>query len=182
MSKTKSKNIEMITGDPKKAIIKLALPMMLSMLLIMMYNIADSIWVAGLGADALAAIGFITPLFMVLVGLGNGIGAGANSLIARYIGAGNIDEANNAGLHGILLAIIVSVIFTVIIEVFMVWHGPHHDAQKSTNTGLSAFNTSASKFSFVMCNAAISFSPFVVLLLFLLSNDYFTHFFIFICE
>ena len=116
----KSKNIEMITGDPKKAIVKLALPMMVSMLLIMLYIIADSIWVAGLGADALAAVGFITPLFMVLVGLGNGIGAGANSLIARYIGAGNIKQANNAGLHGILLAIIVSVIFTVIIDVFMV--------------------------------------------------------------
>ena len=116
----KSKNIEMITGDPKKAIIKLAIPMMISMLLIMMYNIADSIWVAGLGADALAAIGFITPLFMVLVGLGNGIGAGANSLIARNIGAGNHDGANNAGLHAIVLSIIVSIIFTILIEVFMV--------------------------------------------------------------
>ena len=120
MAKEKSKNIEMITGDPKKAIVKLALPMMLSMLLIMLYNIADSIWVAGLGADALAAIGFITPLFMVLVGLGNGIGAGANSLIARYIGANNYKQANNAALHGIVLSIIVSVIFTVLIEAFMV--------------------------------------------------------------
>ena len=119
MAKDKSKNIEMITGDPKKAIVKLALPMMLSMLLIMLYNIADSIWVAGLGADALAAIGF-TPLFMVLVGLGNGIGAGANSLIARYIGANNYKQANNAALHGIVLSIIVSVIFTVLIEVLMV--------------------------------------------------------------
>lgn len=120
MTKNKSKNIEMITGDPKKAIIKLALPMMLSMLLIMLYNIADSIWVAGLGADALAAIGFITPLFMVLVGLGNGFGAGANSLIARSIGAGKRDEANNAALHGIVLSVIISIIFTILIEVFMV--------------------------------------------------------------
>ena len=116
----KTKNIEMITGDPKKAIVKLALPMMLSMLLIMLYNLADSVWVAGLGADALAAIGFITPLFMVLIGLGNGIGAGANSLIARNIGAGKYDDANNAGLHGIVLSIIVSVIFTLLIEGFMV--------------------------------------------------------------
>ena len=116
----KSKNIEMITGDPKKAIIRLALPMMLSMLLIMLYNLADSIWVAGLGSDALAAIGFITPLFMVLIGLGNGIGAGANSLIARNIGAKNHSQANNAALHGIVLSIIVSVIFTILIEGFMV--------------------------------------------------------------
>ncbi|MBQ9025220.1 MAG: MATE family efflux transporter [Methanobrevibacter sp.] len=115
----KNKNIQMITGDPKKAIIKLSIPMMISMLLIMLYNIADSIWVAGLGADALAAIGFITPLFMVLVGLGNGIGAGANSLIARYIGAKNHEQANNAGLHAILLCIVISVIFTIIMMVFM---------------------------------------------------------------
>ena len=66
-----NKNIKIITGEPKKAIRKLALPMILSMFLIMVYNLADSIWVSGLGADALAAIGFITPLFMIIVGLGN---------------------------------------------------------------------------------------------------------------
>ena len=37
-TKEKNKNIEMITGDPKRAIRKLSLPMMLSMLLITMYN------------------------------------------------------------------------------------------------------------------------------------------------
>lgn len=115
----KNKNIEMITGDPKNAIIRLSIPMMISMLLIMLYNIADSIWVSGLGPDALAAIGFITPLFMVLVGLGNGIGAGANSLIARFIGAKNYKQANNAGLHAIVLCVIISVIFTILMLIFM---------------------------------------------------------------
>ncbi|MDO5849816.1 MAG: MATE family efflux transporter [Methanobacteriaceae archaeon] len=115
----KNDNIELITGDPKKAIRKLSVPMMVSMLLIVLYNVADSIWVAGLGADALAAVGFITPLFMVLVGLGNGIGAGANSLIARYIGADNYDQANNSGLHAIILSIIVSIIFTAIMLIIL---------------------------------------------------------------
>ena len=96
MTKGKHANIELITGDPKKAINKLAWPMMLSMLLIMLYNLADSVWVSGLGADALAALGFITPLFMIIVGLGNGIGAGANSLIARAFGAKKDELANNA--------------------------------------------------------------------------------------
>lgn len=112
-----NKNIEMITGDPKRAIRKLSLPMILSMFLITMYNLADSVWVSGLGPDALAAIGFIAPMFMILVGLGNGIGAGANSVIARYIGAENYEGANNAGLHGIYISIILSLIFTVIILV-----------------------------------------------------------------
>ena len=77
-------NLDSITGDPKKAINKLAYPLMASMLLIMLNNIIDGAWVAGLGPEPLAAIGFITPLFMILVGVGNGVGAGANSLISRY--------------------------------------------------------------------------------------------------
>lgn len=111
--KGKNSNIELIKGDYKVAIRKLAWPMMVSMFLVMAYNLADSIWVAGLGSDALAAIGFISPLFMILIGLGNGVGAGANSLIARYIGAENTSEANNTALHSLMLTIIISILGSV---------------------------------------------------------------------
>lgn len=114
-------NIKLIRGDPKKAIIKLSVPIMASMILVMIYNIADSIWVAGLGPEALAAIGFITPLFMLLVGLGGGIGAGANSLISRYIGADDNKQANNAALHAILLCIVISLVFTVVMLLSLPW-------------------------------------------------------------
>ena len=109
-----NENVEMITGDPKKAINKLAWPLIVSMLLIFLNNIIDSIWVAGLGPDPLAAIGYVTPLFMVLVGFGNGIGAGATSLISRYIGAEKRDDANNAAIHSAILSIVVSAVLTVI--------------------------------------------------------------------
>ena len=46
----KNENVEMITGDPKKAINKLSLPIIASMFLIFINNIIDSIWVSGLGA------------------------------------------------------------------------------------------------------------------------------------
>ena len=109
-----NENVEMITGDPKKAINKLAWPLIASMLLIFLNNIIDSIWVAGLGPDPLAAIGYVTPLFMVLVGFGNGIGAGATSLISRYIGAEKKDDANNAAIHSAILSVGVSLVLTVI--------------------------------------------------------------------
>ena len=115
----KNENVEMITGDPKKAINKLSLPIIASMLLIFANNIIDSIWVAGLGADPLAAIGYITPLFMVLIGVGNGIGAGGNSLISRYIGAEDKESANNAAIHNLILGIIISVLVAVIFLIFM---------------------------------------------------------------
>ena len=115
----KNENIEMITGDPKKAINKLSIPIIASLFLIFANNIIDSIWIAGLGADPLAAVGYITPLFMVLLGIGNGIGAGGNSLISRYIGAEDRPSANNAAIHNLFLGIILSVIMAVFFLIFL---------------------------------------------------------------
>ncbi len=108
-------NIELIRGDPKIAIRKLAVPTMMSMLILMIYNLADSLWVAGLGADALAAVGFITPVFFIIINVGNGIGAGANSLIARAIGAENKELADNAAVHSLYLSIVLSILVPIIL-------------------------------------------------------------------
>ena len=112
-------NINLILGDPKKAILKLSGPIMISMLLIMAYNLADSLWLSGLGANALAALGFITPLFMIMVGFGNGIGAGANSFIARAIGAKDKERADNGALHSLLIGIVASILMSIILLVFL---------------------------------------------------------------
>ncbi len=111
--------ISLVTGDPKHAIRMLSVPMMISMLLIMAYNLADSIWVAGLGPEALAALGFTTPIFMIVIGLGNGLGAGATSLIARCIGANNKKKADNAAIHSVILALLVSGFLTIMVLIFL---------------------------------------------------------------
>ena len=115
----KNENVEMITGDPKKAINKLAFPIIASMFLIFANNIIDSIWVAGLGPDPLAALGYVTPLFLIMVGFGNGLGAGGNSLISRYIGAEDKSSANNAAIHNLILSLIVSIIITILFLAFL---------------------------------------------------------------
>lgn len=115
----KNENVEMITGDPKKAINKLSIPIIASMFLIFANNIIDSIWVAGLGPDPLAALGYVTPLFMIMVGFGNGLGAGGNSLISRYIGAEDKSSANNAAIHNLILSAVVSIIITVLFLAFL---------------------------------------------------------------
>ena len=109
----------MITGDPKKAINKLSIPIIASMFLIFANNIIDSIWVAGLGPDPLAALGYVTPLFMIMVGFGNGLGAGGNSLISRYIGAEDKSSANNAAIHNLILSAVVSIVITIIFLAFL---------------------------------------------------------------
>ena len=111
--------IGLITGDPKKAINKISITMTLTMILAISYLIVDSIWVAGLGFNALAALGFISPLFMIILGLGSGLGTGATSLIARCIGANDKNKANNAGMHSILLTLIISIALPLFSFIFL---------------------------------------------------------------
>ena len=66
-----TQGVTILTGDPKKAIISLSGPMIIAMLLMSSYNIVNAIWVVGLGSDALAAIGFMTPVFYGSHGTGN---------------------------------------------------------------------------------------------------------------
>ena len=109
-----NENIESITGNPHSAINKLAFPTIFSLLLMFLNNLIDSFWVAGINSNALAALGFIAPLYLVIIGIGSGIGAGANSLISRYVGAQRIDDANNAVMHSIIITLVVSVMVLMI--------------------------------------------------------------------
>ncbi|KZX16879.1 multidrug export protein MepA [Methanobrevibacter cuticularis] len=115
----KNDNISIVTGDPKRAIRKLSWPIMVSMFVTFAYNLADTIWVAGLGTDALAALGFFMPIFLIIIGLGNGIGSGANSLIARAIGAKDKKKADNSAMHGVLLTVIISIVAPIILIFFL---------------------------------------------------------------
>lgn len=115
----KKENIAIIKGDHKKAIRKLSWPIIVSMLVTFTYNLTDTIWISGLGTEALAALGFFMPIFLIIIGLGNGVGSGTNSIIARAIGAENKKRADNAAIHGIILTIAISVIAPIILIFFL---------------------------------------------------------------
>ena len=72
-----TKGVETLLGEPKKALIKLSIPMIIAMSVHTLYNIVDALWVSGLGADALAAVGFVYPLLFVSLALATGLGVGA---------------------------------------------------------------------------------------------------------
>ena len=114
-----SSNVDVMLGNPKRALLKMSLPLIVSLLISSFYNLIDAAWVSGLGADALAGVGFFTPIFMVLVGFGNGLGAGASFAISKYIGEENKLKADNASIHSILFDIIVSLILTIALLVFL---------------------------------------------------------------
>ena len=110
-----NKNVELMRGEPETAIKKLSIPIIISMLLTASYNIIDGIWIVGIGPDAIAGIGFINPIFMILVGVSFGLGAGATSSISRFVGARNHEGANASAIHSIVILAIASVLLTAIL-------------------------------------------------------------------
>lgn len=111
--KSMTKGVKILLGDPKKAILKLSAPMMMAMLLQAVYNIADGIWVAGLGADQLAAVGLFFPFFIIIVALGAGLGVGGSSAISRRIGEGNKKAAENTAAHTILFSVGLALVISL---------------------------------------------------------------------
>jgi hypothetical protein len=56
-----TRGVETLLGDPKRAIVRLAVPMVVAMSAQTIYNLADAIWVSGCGPRALSAVGSTSP-------------------------------------------------------------------------------------------------------------------------
>lgn len=97
-----------------KLIVSMSLPAIFSMLVQALYNIVDSIYVAQIGENALAAVSLAFPMQSLLIAVAVGTGVGLNSLISRRLGEQKIEEAGQAADHGILLGVISSVVFALI--------------------------------------------------------------------
>ncbi|MDH5186614.1 MAG: MATE family efflux transporter [candidate division WOR-3 bacterium] len=110
--------VKALLGNPKKAIIKLALPMIVAMSVQTIYNVVDALWVSGLGADALSAIGFFFPFFFMIMALATGLGVGGGSAVSRKIGARDKAGADNVAAHTIVLMFFLSIIISVPFFIF----------------------------------------------------------------
>ena len=113
-----TKGVDTLLGNSKKAILAMSVPLIIAMIAQSANNLIDAVWVAGLGSEALAAVGFIFPLFFIMIGFGNGIGIGASSAIARHIGRGDKDAVDSTATQSIVLIVIITVIMTTFMLLF----------------------------------------------------------------
>jgi len=100
-------------GAPRKAIIKLSIPMIVAMSVHTLYTFIDAIWVSGLGADALSAVGFFFPFLFMLMALATGLGVGGGSAVSRRIGAHDKSGADQVAAHTIVLMVITAIAIAV---------------------------------------------------------------------
>ncbi len=98
------KENKMGTMPVGKLLVSMSWPAMISMIINALYNIIDSIFVARIGENALAAVTLIFPIQFLMIAIGVGTAIGINSLISRRLGAKLYDKANMAATGGFMLA------------------------------------------------------------------------------
>lgn len=92
-----------------------ALPIIAIMMMNGLMTVIDAIFVgAYVGADALAAVTLMFPLFMLMVALASVVGTGSASVLARQLGAGHHDKARAAFTNSHLLALLASALLIVL--------------------------------------------------------------------
>src|SRR3989338_5089979 len=105
---------DLTNGTITKTIITTAMPLVLALLLQTSFNIVDAIYVGRISAEAIAAVSLAFPIMFFIYAIGGGIGIGATSLIARFIGANEVEKADNVEEHALLVGAILGVIFTIL--------------------------------------------------------------------
>ena len=102
------------TMEINPLLVKLSVPMMISMLVQALYNVVDSVFVSHVSESALTAVSLAFSLQNVMIAVGVGTGVGVNALLSKSLGEKNQHRANVTAENGIFLSLCSFVVFLVI--------------------------------------------------------------------
>src|SRR5580658_5365952 len=98
------------TGSLNRAIVLLAIPMVLEMVLESLFAVVDVFWVAHLGSDAVATVGLTESMASMIFAVAIGLSMSTTAMVARRTGEKDPEGAAVAGVQAILLGIGTSVV------------------------------------------------------------------------
>ena len=97
-----------------RAVLSLAVPTVISQIILVVYNMADTFFIGLAGSDEMiTAVTVCMPAFMFLSAISNLFGVGGASAIARALGAGNADRARLAGIFAFWGCVIVTLAYSL---------------------------------------------------------------------
>lgn len=116
-----------------KAVISLVVPTVISQLITVVYNMADTFFIGQIGdPDQVAAVSLCMPLFILLTGMANLFGIGGSSLIARSLGEGDLEKAKKVSAFSIWTAGMVSLLYGILVFVLRGYLLPAIGANEAT--------------------------------------------------
>ena len=101
------------TGSLNRAILLLAVPMVLEMVLESLFAVVDVFWVGRLGANAVATVGLTESLLSLIFAVGIGLSLSTTAMVSRRIGEKDPEGAAVAGVQAIVLGLITSVVIGI---------------------------------------------------------------------
>jgi len=105
-------------GNIQKAIVLLAIPMILELSLESVFALVDMFFVGKLGKNAIATVGLTESVVTIIYSVAIGLSTAATAIIARRIGEKNKDAASHAAMQSLLVAMICTLILSTIGVVF----------------------------------------------------------------
>jgi putative MATE family efflux protein len=95
-------------GDLNRAILLLAIPMVLEMVLESLFAVVDILWVGRLGANAVATVGLTEAMLALVMAIGMGLAMGTTAMVARRTGERDPEDASIASVQAVLLGLAIS--------------------------------------------------------------------------
>ena len=141
------KNIDVFEKDSiPKAVFKLALPTVLSMIVAVFYNMVDTFFVGQTGdANQMAAVSVATPVFLFFMAAGNIFGIGGSSFLSRALGEKHYDKAKNISSFCLYAGIFTGLIGAVLMFTFM------RQILEAVGTSSNTFDFAKSYLSWIAC-------------------------------
>ena len=102
------------TMEINPLLVKLSVPMMISMLVQALYNVVDSVFVSWVSEEALTAVSLAFSLQNMMIAVGVGTGVGVNAMLSKSLGEKNQKRANATAENGIFLSACSFLVFLVI--------------------------------------------------------------------
>lgn len=109
----------MLTEPIGKLLFKKAAPTVLIQLITVIYNTADTYFVAKIDTGASAAVGVVFSLMAIIQATGGSIGMGATSLISPMLGQKRVDDASTVGTSAALMSVIAGALIGALGLVFL---------------------------------------------------------------
>src|ERR1700738_2074700 len=100
-------------GSLNRAILLLAVPMVLEMVLESLFAVVDVFWVGRLGASAIATVGLTESMLSLVFAVGMGLSLSTTAMVARRIGEKDPEGAAVAGVQAIAIGLAVSILVGV---------------------------------------------------------------------
>ncbi|MGE0489128.1 MAG: MATE family efflux transporter [Vulcanimicrobiota bacterium] len=97
----------LLTEPPRRALNRLAAPLVLAMALETAFNLVDGLWVGRAGTDAFAALNLSSFFVWLLYALIGVVSTGTNALVAQELGAGRPEGAARVAQHGLRAGLVL---------------------------------------------------------------------------